>query len=62
MLGSAARTDADLVQNGVNFNSAAWAFMVQPGVRATVRIAATVGVTAQVDYRRAFFSPPQSEK
>jgi hypothetical protein len=61
MPGSAARTDTDLVQNGVNFNSAAWALRVQPGVGATVPIAATVGVTAQVDYRRAFFSPQSEE-
>jgi outer membrane protein with beta-barrel domain len=53
----AARTDADLVQNGVPFNAAAWAFMVQPGVGVTVPVTATIGVMGQVDYRRAFFSP-----
>ncbi len=57
----AARTDADLVQNGQPFNAGAWAFMIQPGVGVNVPLTATIGVGGQFDYRRAFFSEGENE-
>jgi len=61
MLVGAARSDADLIQNGMPFNDGDWAFMLQPGVGVTVPLTAPIGVMGQIDYRRAFFYGSENE-
>ncbi|HEY7288613.1 MAG TPA: hypothetical protein VH583_02165 [Vicinamibacterales bacterium] len=61
LLVGAARTHADLIQNGMPFDDGDWAFMFQPGVGVTVPLTTPIGLMAQADYRRAFFYGSENE-